>query len=142
MSLWMIAWRSIGYRRLASGLTAFSMSLGVALVVMIIVIHGVISDSFNRSSQGYDLVVGPSKGSALDVVLSTVFYIKPPVGTIGQLSQGVAQRQVLIGRGVGDPGRDRPPFSPVPDRRDPGRIFRETRIHGRPQVRILAGQKH
>jgi len=57
------------------------MSLGVALVVMVIVLHGVIRDSFNKSAQGYDLIIGP-KGSALEVVLSTVFYLKPPVGTI------------------------------------------------------------
>jgi putative ABC transport system permease protein len=57
------------------------MSLGVALVVMVIVIHNVISDSFNRSAQGYDLIIGP-KGSALEIVLSTVFYRKSPVGTV------------------------------------------------------------
>jgi putative ABC transport system permease protein len=57
------------------------MSLGVALVVSVIVIHNVISDSFNRSAQGYDLIIGP-KGSALEVVLSTVFYLKAPVGTV------------------------------------------------------------
>ena len=81
MRLWKIAYRSIQYRSLSSILTAFSMSLGVALVVTVIVFHSVISDSFNRSAQGYDLIIGP-KGSALEMVLSTVFYLKPPVGTI------------------------------------------------------------
>ncbi|MCL2348553.1 MAG: ABC transporter permease [Planctomycetaceae bacterium] len=81
MPLWKIALRSIQHRALSSGLTAFSMSLGVALVVAVIVIHGVIADSFNRSAQGYDFIVAP-KGNALDVVFSTVFYRKPPVGTV------------------------------------------------------------
>ncbi len=81
MPLWKIAWRSIQFRSLSSILTAFSMSLGVALIVTVIVIHGVLSDSFNKSAQGYDLIVA-GKGSPLDVVLSTVFYLRPPVGDV------------------------------------------------------------
>ena len=74
MPLWKIAWRSIQHRSLASGLTAFSMGLGVALVVAVIVIYGVLDQTFKRSAQGYDLVVGPPKGSPLEIVLGTVFY--------------------------------------------------------------------
>ena len=81
MPLWKIAYRSIQHRALSSVLTAFSLSLGVALVVLVIVILGVISSSFNRGSQGYDLIVGP-KGNPLDIVWSTVFYNRDPVGTV------------------------------------------------------------
>lgn len=81
MSLWRIAWKSIEHRKLASGLTAFSMSLGVALVVTVLVIYGVISQAFQRGAQGYDLIVGP-KGSSLELVLSTVFFNRDPIGTI------------------------------------------------------------
>ncbi|MDR0338359.1 MAG: ABC transporter permease [Planctomycetaceae bacterium] len=81
MPLWKIAFRSIQFRSLSSILTAFSMSLGVALIVTVIVIHGVLSDSFNKSAQGYDLIIS-GKGSSLDVVLSTVFYLRPPVGNV------------------------------------------------------------
>jgi putative ABC transport system permease protein len=74
MPLWKIAWRSIQHRSLASGLTAFSMGLGVALVVAVIVIYGVLNQTFMRSAQGYDIVVGSPKGSPLDLVLGAVFY--------------------------------------------------------------------
>lgn len=74
MPLWKIAWRSIQHRSLASTLTAFSMGLGVALVVAVIVIYGVLNQTFMRSAQGYDIVVGPPKGSPLEVVLGAVFY--------------------------------------------------------------------
>ncbi len=74
MPLWKIAWRSIQHRSLASGLTAFSMGLGVALVVAVIVIYGVLNQTFQRSAQGYDMVVGPPKGSPLEIVLGAVFY--------------------------------------------------------------------
>jgi len=81
MPLWKIAWRSIQHRSLASGLTAFSMSLGVALIVTVIVIYGVLDQSFRRSAQGYDLIVGPP-GSSLELVISTVFYQREPIGKI------------------------------------------------------------
>ena len=81
MPLWKIAYRSIQFRSVSSILTAFSMSLGVAIVVTVIVIHGVLDSSFKRSAQGYDLIVA-AKGSPLDVVLSTVFYLREPVGEV------------------------------------------------------------
>ena len=81
MPLWKIAYRSIQFRSVSSLLTAFSMSLGVAIVVTVIVIHGVLDSSFKRSAQGYDLIVA-AKGSPLDVVLSTVFYLREPVGEV------------------------------------------------------------
>lgn len=74
MSLWKIALRSIQQRVLASALTAFSMSLGVALVVAVLVIYGVVDQSFRRSAQGFHIVVG-APGSRLELVLSTVFHI-------------------------------------------------------------------
>ncbi len=100
MKLWQIAWKSIEHRRLASGLTAFSMSLGVALVVTVIVLYGVLSASFNRSAQGYDLIVGP-KGSPLVLVLSTMFYAQDQPGVIPydyykQLSTGRYSPEVAV----------------------------------------------
>ena len=67
------------------------MSLGVALVVTVIVIHGVLNDSFNKSAQGYDLIVS-AKGSPLDVVLSTVFYLREPVGGVPESYLKMFQR--------------------------------------------------
>ena len=81
MNLWKIALRSVQHRRLASGLTALSIGLGVALVVGVMVIHGVVSHTFRRSGEGYDLIVG-AKGSRLELVLNTVYHIGKPVGTL------------------------------------------------------------
>lgn len=81
MSLWKIAWRSIQHRALASGLTMLSMTMGVALVVAVLVIYGVIAKSFQRSAQGYDLIVG-AEGSSLQLVLNTVYHLSRPVGNI------------------------------------------------------------
>ena len=88
MSLWKIAWRSIQQRAISSGLTAFSMALGVALVVAVLVILGVIDESFRRTAQGFDLIVG-AKGGPRDLVLSTVYHIDRPPETV---SMGVCDR--------------------------------------------------
>jgi putative ABC transport system permease protein len=82
MSLWKIALRSIQQRALASTLTSVSMGLGVALVVAVLVIHSVVADSFrNSAGLGYDMIVG-AKGSKLQVVLNTVYYLSAPVENI------------------------------------------------------------
>ena len=83
MSLWKIAWRSIEQRSLASSLTALSMALGVALVVAVLVIHGMISNSFmTGSGLGYNLIVGADKGGKLQLVLNTVYYLSSPVENV------------------------------------------------------------
>ncbi len=81
MSLWKIAWRSMQQRAVASWLTAISVGLGVALIVAVLVVHRVVDHSFRRGAQGYDLIVG-AKGSALQLVLDTVFYLGQPVDLI------------------------------------------------------------
>jgi putative ABC transport system permease protein len=82
MSLWKLAWRSIEQRGLASSLTGMSMALGVMLVVAVLVIHGVINESFlNNSSLGYNVLVG-AKGGRLELVLNSVYYLARPVENI------------------------------------------------------------
>ena len=95
MSLWKIAWRSIQQRALASSLTGISMALGVMLVVAVLVIHGVINQSFlNNSGLGYNMVVG-AKGGRLDLVLNTVYYLARPVENIPYtLLPGIHRGQV------------------------------------------------
>ncbi len=77
-----IAWRSIQHRGLGSLLTILSMALGVMLVVGVLTVHGIVSQSFkNNSNFAYDLIVGPS-GSAMQVTMNTVFYLSKPVENI------------------------------------------------------------
>jgi putative ABC transport system permease protein len=81
MSLWKIAWRSMQQRALASTLTGLSMALGVALVVSVLVVYSVISQSFAKGAQGFDLIVG-AKGGKLQLVLNTVYHLSTPVENI------------------------------------------------------------
>ena len=82
MSLWTIAWRSIRQRGLASLLTAASMALGVTLVVTVLAIYGLLSESFRRNSSfGYNMIVG-AKGGSLQLTLNSVYYLSDPIENI------------------------------------------------------------
>ncbi|MDA1016984.1 MAG: ABC transporter permease [Planctomycetota bacterium] len=81
MSLVSIAWKSIRQRGLASSLTALSVALGVMLMVVVLVIFGVLDRTFSQDAFGYHLIVGP-KGSELQIVMSTVYRISPPVENV------------------------------------------------------------
>ena len=79
MSLWKIAWRFVQQRALASCLTAVSMAIGVTLVVTVLVVYSVVDHFFRHSAQGYDMIVGATKGGRLQLVLNTVYHLSQPV---------------------------------------------------------------
>jgi putative ABC transport system permease protein len=82
MSLLAIAYRNIRQRGLASILTMLSMALGVAMVVLVLSIGWLVTESFDRNSNvGYNLIVG-SKGGSLQLALNSVFYLSSPIETI------------------------------------------------------------
>lgn len=79
MWLLRIAWRNFCYRSLSSVLTTVSLALGVALVVMVLAITGIVTETFSNNAQvGYNLVVGP-KGSSLQLTLNSVYYLSQPI---------------------------------------------------------------
>lgn len=76
-----IAIKSIRQRALASSMTALSVALGVALMVTILVIHGVVTRMFNQSATGYDIVLG-AKGSPMQLVLNTIYFMDRPIENV------------------------------------------------------------
>ena len=84
MNLVSIAWKSIGQRSLASSLTSLSVALGVMLMVTVLVTSAIVDQALNQNSIGYHLIVGP-KGSALQLVLSAVYRIQPPIENVPYL---------------------------------------------------------
>jgi len=82
MSLLGIAWRNIKQRALPSGLTALSMALGVALVVATLITGGVVKQAFESGAGlGYNMIIG-AKGSPLQLVLNSVYFISKPIENI------------------------------------------------------------
>ena len=82
MSIFGIAWRSIRQRPLTSGLTALSLALGVALVVATLITAGIVKRTFaSGAGLGYNMIVG-AKGSPLQLVLNSVYYVSKPIENI------------------------------------------------------------
>ncbi len=78
MNLITIAFKNMKQRSLSSLLTSFSVALGVALMVAVLILNGVVTKLFQETGSGYDLVVGP-KGSATQLILSTIYRIDRPI---------------------------------------------------------------
>jgi putative ABC transport system permease protein len=81
MNLLTIAWKSIRQRWLASSLTALSISLGVALMVAVLVINGVVTRMFSQNATGFDMILG-AKGSPMQLVLNTIYFLDRPIENI------------------------------------------------------------
>lgn len=83
MNLLGIAWRNIRQRPLTSALTALSLALGVALVVATLVTGALVQQAFESGAGlGYNMIVG-AKGSPLQLVLNTVYFISKPIENVG-----------------------------------------------------------
>ena len=83
MTLLGIAWRNIRQRPLTSALTALSLALGVALVVATLVTGALVQRAFESGSGlGYNMIVG-ARGSPLQLVLNTVYFISKPIENVG-----------------------------------------------------------
>jgi putative ABC transport system permease protein len=74
--------RSLAQRPLSSILTALNVALGVMLVVAIFMLKADMEEAFARPGRGYSLVVGPPKGSKLQLVLNTIFHVETSPGLV------------------------------------------------------------
>jgi putative ABC transport system permease protein len=78
MNILKIVYRNLTHRKLSTILTIFSILVGVALVISIMLIRQETEDAFNQTATGYEIIVGP-KGSPLQLTLSTVYQIGYPI---------------------------------------------------------------
>ncbi len=83
MSLWHIAWSYLWNRKLTTVMTVISVALGVALISAVLTLREQTQKRFEEEGQAFDLVVG-AKGNALQLVLSTVYFLDSPVGNIAR----------------------------------------------------------
>lgn len=93
MNIVTIAYKSLRSRALASSLTALSVALGVMMMVAVLVIHGIVGETFNQRSVGVGLVVGP-RSSELGMVLNAIYR----VGRAGEPLPYAFYKDVLLGK--------------------------------------------
>ncbi len=82
MSLWHIAWGYLWNRKLTTFLTILSVALAVGLISTVLTVRDETNRRFLDETNAYDLVVGPSGGSPLQLVLSSVYFLDQAVGTM------------------------------------------------------------
>jgi putative ABC transport system permease protein len=80
MSLWHIAWSYLWNRKLTTCLTILSVALGVGLIFAVLTLREETRKRFEEEGQAFDVVVG-AKGSALQLVLSALYFMDSPTGT-------------------------------------------------------------
>ncbi len=81
MNLFQLVFKQMRQRALSTWLTMLSVMLGVALAVAILIIQRHGTSLFAQSDFGYDVIVGPPKGSALQLTVNSVYHIDRSPGT-------------------------------------------------------------
>lgn len=81
MNLLLLSWSYIKTKPLNTALNILLLSLGIAIITVLLLLSRQVEESLTQNSKGIDLVVG-AKGSPLQIILSTVFHIDYPTGNI------------------------------------------------------------
>ena len=81
MNIVKLSWKNIISSPLNTGLSLLLMTLGVGIISLIFLLNNQIKQQLQSNIKGIDAVVG-SKGSPLQLILSSVYHIDNPTGNI------------------------------------------------------------
>ena len=81
MNLFTLSWKYLRDKPLNTFLNVLLMSLGVAIILVLLILNTQLGDSLGKNKRGIDLVVG-AKGSPLQLILANVYHIDFPTGNI------------------------------------------------------------
>ncbi len=86
-------------RPFTTALNVLLLAISVAMLVLLLQFGTQASERFERDARGVDLVVG-SKGSPLQLILSSVFHVDQPTGNIPLSSLELLRRDPAVARAV------------------------------------------
>lgn len=95
MNLLLLSWSYIKTKPLNTVLNILLLSLGIAIITVLLLLSRQMEESLTQNSKGIDLVVG-AKGSPLQIILSSVFHIDYPTGNISLQEAKNLSRNRLI----------------------------------------------
>src|ERR1043165_6110271 len=81
MNLLKLVWNYLKAKPLNTGLNIFLLSLGIAVITVLLLFNNQLQEKISANAKGIDLVVG-AKGSPLQLILCSVFQIDFPTGNI------------------------------------------------------------
>src|SRR5450432_2588691 len=82
MNLFQLVIKQMRQRALSTSLTILSVLLGVSLAVSIMIVRREGQNLFGQTDFGYDILIGPPKGSPLQLTLNTVYHMDVSPGVI------------------------------------------------------------
>ena len=82
MNFFQIILKQMRQRSLSTWLTMLSVLLGVGLAISIMVLRREGQNLFAQTDFGYDILIGPPKGSPLQLTLNTVYHMDQSPGVI------------------------------------------------------------
>src|SRR5258708_22073304 len=82
MNLFQLILKNMRQRALSTWLTLLSVVIGVALAVAVLILQRESAQLFGQSDFGYDIIIGPPKGSPLQLTLNTVYHMDKSPGNI------------------------------------------------------------
>lgn len=81
MNILQISYKAIKANKLTSLLSILLVTFGIAIITAIMLLSVQLSNNLEKNARGIDLVVG-AKGSPLQLILSSIYYVDFPTGNI------------------------------------------------------------
>jgi putative ABC transport system permease protein len=81
MNLFTLVWNYLKSRPLNTALNIVLLSLGIAVITILLLFNNQLQEKITENARGIDLVVG-AKGSPLQLILCNIFHIDFPTGNI------------------------------------------------------------
>ncbi len=81
MNIFILVWNYLKSRPLNTGINILLLSLGIAVITLLLLFNKQLEKKITENAKGIDLVVG-AKGSPLQLILCNIFHIDFPTGNI------------------------------------------------------------
>ncbi|NNF01295.1 MAG: FtsX-like permease family protein [Bacteroidia bacterium] len=95
MSILYISWKNIVHKRLASLLSVLLLAISIALISFLYNFNEQVNRHFLKNIRGIDLIVS-AKGSPLQAMLSSVYFVDAPTGNINYKVYEELQKHPLV----------------------------------------------
>ncbi|MCK6618785.1 MAG: ABC transporter permease [Cyclobacteriaceae bacterium] len=99
MNLGILVWSYLKARPLNTALNIVLLSLGIAVMVVLLLFSRQLEEKIQSNARGIDLVVG-AKGSPLQLILCTIFHIDFPTGNINLAEAEKIAKHRLVKRAI------------------------------------------
>ena len=99
MNILVLVWNYLKARPLNTAINVILLSLGIAVITILLILNKQLEEKISDNSRGIDLVVG-AKGSPMQLILCNIFHIDVPTGNISLKEAERISRNRLIKKAI------------------------------------------